>query len=152
MLLTGTFHRSIDEKQRIALPKSVRDAVAAGASSLVFYLTPGTDGSICLYAEDSFEKLATRLAEASPVSGDVRAFGRLFYANARRVELDRQGRLRVPQELVDLASLGGEIVLVGVGDHLELWEATRWRTYLEAQQNQYDQLAESAFGESIKPR
>jgi len=142
----------MDEKQRIALPKAVRDALAAGANSNAFYMTPGSDGSVAVYAENSFERLATRLAEASPVSGDVRAFGRLFYANARRIELDRQGRLRIPQDLADWANLGSDIVLVGIGDHLELWEKNRWEEYVAQQQSQYDRLAESAFGESIKPR
>lgn len=152
MLLTGTYQRSIDEKQRIALPKPIRDALAARATSNVFYLTPGSDGSVSVFAEKSFEQLAERLAEASPVSDEVRAFGRLFYANARRVELDRQGRLRLPRELAEWACLGGEISMVGVGDHIELWEAARWREYVSQQQPQFDQLAASAFKESIKPR
>lgn len=152
MLLTGTFNRSMDAKQRIALPKGIRDALAVRATSNAFYMTPGSDGAICIYAEANFEQLAGRLAEASPVSGDARAFGRLFYANARRLELDRQGRLRVPHELADWANLGDEITLVGVGDHMELWETARWTTYTAQQQTQYDQLAESAFRESVKPR
>jgi len=152
MLLTGTYHRSVDQKQRIALPKGIRDSLAARVASSVFYMTPGTEGSISVFAESSFEQLAGRLAEASPASGDVRAFGRLFYAKARRVELDRQGRLRVPQELAEWAQLSDDVTLVGVGDHMELWETTRWNAYVEEQQTQYDQLAESALGETVKPR
>ena len=89
--------------------------------------------------------LADRLATASPTGRDVRAFGRLFYAQARRSELDKQGRLRIPPELSQWASLGSEMVLVGVGDHLELWDTTQWQSYTNQRRGRYDELAESAF-------
>jgi division/cell wall cluster transcriptional repressor MraZ len=61
------------------------------------------------------------------------------------VEIDRQGRLRVPPELARLASLGGDVVLLGVGDHLELWDRRTWESYLDEKQPRYDEIAESAF-------
>ncbi|HTN75648.1 MAG TPA: division/cell wall cluster transcriptional repressor MraZ, partial [Pirellulaceae bacterium] len=76
------------------------------------------------------------------------AFSRLFYAQAQAVEIDSQGRIRIPSELADLARLGKEIMLLGVRDHMEIWDKTRWDEYLNNQQPRYDQLAESAFEES----
>ena len=64
------------------------------------------------------------------------------------VELDRQGRVRIPQELVELVGLGREVVLLGVQDHLELWDRQRWEAYLAQKQNCYDEIAESAFSGS----
>ena len=75
----------------------------------------------------------------------MRAFSRLFYARAQRVEVDNQGRVRVPPELCSLAGLTKEVVLVGVRDHLELWDAAAWHQYLSEKQMQYDLLAEKAF-------
>ncbi len=89
--------------------------------------------------------LAERLKQASPNAADVRAFGRLFYARAQAVELDGQGRVRVPAELAELAGLGREAVLVGVNDHLELWDRNRWQQYVAQMQGQYDTIAEGAF-------
>ena len=89
--------------------------------------------------------------QASPTGQAVRDFSRLFYARAQRVELDRQGRIRIPPELAPLIGLprgdgsAAEGVLVGVRDHVELWEAGRWQAYLQQRQDQYDQLAEQAF-------
>jgi MraZ protein len=75
----------------------------------------------------------------------VRAFSRLFYSQAERVELDQQGRIRIPSELALQAGLRRDVVLVGVRDHLELWDADRWRAYVTERQGQYDEIAERAF-------
>ncbi len=144
MLLTGTFARAIDEKLRVAIPKPLREALGSSAKS-VLYVAPGTDGSLALYTEESLAALAVRLKQASPNAADVRAFGRLFYARAQAVELDGQGRVRVPAELAELAGLGREAVLVGVNDHLELWDRNRWQQYVAQMQGQYDAIAEGAF-------
>jgi MraZ protein len=146
MLLTGTFPRTLDEKQRLAIPKRLRDALGQEATDVgVLYAAPGTDGSLALYTEESFSRLAQQLGASPPTGQDVRAFSRLFYAQAQRLEVDRQGRVRIPPELVQLAGLEKDVMLVGVRDHLELWNRQRWDAYLAQQQTQYDQLAERAF-------
>jgi MraZ protein len=146
MLLTGTFRRAIDEKQRIAIPKRFRDGLAASSSQPgMLYLAPGTDGSLTLYTEESFTRLGDQLSQASPTGQDVRAFSRLFYSQAQTVELDRQGRIRIPPELVQLAALEREAVLVGLRDYLELWDVKRWDAYVTDKQKEYDHLAERAL-------
>jgi MraZ protein len=69
----------------------------------------------------------------------------LFYSQAQRVEFDTQGRIRVPPELAQLAQLRRDAVLLGVFDHLEIWDKTRWEQYLAERQNRYDEIAEGAF-------
>ncbi len=145
MLLTGSFARVIDEKQRVAIPKRLREAMAVPDGGAL-YLAPGTDQSLALYTEESFAGLAARLEQVSPTRQDVRAFVRLFYARAQRVEIDSQGRVRIPQELAALAQLEKEVVLLAVQDHLELWSAKIWQCYLEEKQDHYDEIAETAFG------
>jgi MraZ protein len=144
MLLTGTFARSLDEKNRFAIPKRLRQVISRSGSSLA-YVAPGTDGSLILYPETAFNRLAAQLDGVSPTGQDVRAFSRLFYAQAQIVEIDSQGRVRVPPELANLANLGKEIVLLGVRDHLEVWDRQRWDSYFAQKQPHYDDLAESAF-------
>lgn len=144
MTLTGTFPRSLDDKQRIAIPKRLREALVT-AERQYLYVAPGTDGSLALYTEEAFAALAARLAEASPTGGDVRAFTRLFYARAQQVEVDSQGRTRIPAELAQMAGLTKEVVLLGVLDHLEIWDKARWEQYLAGKEPQYDQIAERAF-------
>jgi len=144
MLLTGTFVRNLDEQQRLALPKPIRESLG-DLTPAVLYLAPGTAGSIALYTEGVFAQLAAEMGRHSPAGQDVRAFSRLFYAQAQRVELDRQGRLRIPSELCSFVQANKEVVLLGVRDHLELWERSRWEAYLAAMQPHYDQIAERAW-------
>ncbi|MCA9213718.1 MAG: division/cell wall cluster transcriptional repressor MraZ [Planctomycetales bacterium] len=144
-LLTGKFARAIDEKQRIAVPKKLRDAFHREGESALAYVAPGTDGSLSIYTEDSFSRLADQLSAASPNGQDVRAFSRLFFSQAECLEIDRQGRIRIPPELVAHAGLEKEVMLVGVRDHIELWDLNKWEKYVAQQQANYDSLAESAF-------
>jgi MraZ protein len=144
MLLTGTFYRTLDEKHRVSVPKKWR-MVWGDSQPARVYIAPGTDGSLSLYTEESFSSLAEQLAIASPTGPDVRAFSRLFYAQAQPVELDSQGRVRIPAELVKLAALRREVVMVGIRDHFELWDRERWDTYLSDKQAHYDEIAERAF-------
>jgi MraZ protein len=144
MLLTGTFERSLDEKLRLALPKPLREALS---HEMQLLLTPGTDGSLALFPSSAFAALASKLAARSPTGQDVRAFSRLLYAQSHSVEVDSQGRIRLSAELARTANLEGDIVLIGVGDHIELWNKSRWAAYFDALQPQYDRLAEGAFGE-----
>jgi MraZ protein len=145
MLLTGTFPRSLDEKQRVAIPKRLRDALGCPEGGDL-YVAPGTDGSLAIYTEESFGRLAERLTQASPAQREVRDFARLFYGSAQRVELDGQGRIRIPLELARQVQLGKEVILVGVRDHLELWAADRWEGYRREKQTHFDEIAEAAFG------
>src|SRR5262245_43159147 len=121
MLLTGTFARAVDEKLRIAVPKPLRICLGKPEPTALI-VAPGTDGSLAIYTEAAFARLAERLEQSSPTHEDVRAFSRLFYAQAQRVELDGQGRIRIPVELAGLAGLRGQAVLLGVQDHMELWD------------------------------
>lgn len=144
MLLTGTFLRAVDDKLRIAVPKRLRDAIPQ-VESVGLYVAPGNDGALALYPQGTFERLAERLAAASATGHDVRAFSRLFYAQAERVELDSQGRIRIPPPLAKLAELEGEVVLLGVNDHLELWSRPRWESYLGERAARYDEITERAL-------
>jgi len=146
MLLTGNYERSLDDKLRLALPRSIRDAFRE-ARQLV--LTPGTDESLSLFAGEEFANLAQRLAQRSPAGRDVRAFSRLLYAQSHSVEIDGQGRIRVPSELAALANLEGNVMVLGVGDHVEVWNKSKWEAYFSGIQQQYDQLAEAALSDSI---
>lgn len=152
MLLTGCYSRALDEKSRVAIPKRARIALGCseeGAGAV--YVAPGTDGSLAIYGEEAFTKLADRLATVSPTRQDVRAFSRLFFAQAECVEIDSQGRVRIPQELATLAQLQREVVLLGVRDHLELWSAERWQAYRTEKLADYDGIAEAAFDRGSEP-
>jgi len=148
MVITGTFRRVLDEKGRFALPKSMRVSVQQLEPESRWYMAPGIDGCLALYSEGAFQRLGELLANGSPTGPDVRAFSRLFYSQAQGVELDGQGRMRIPAGLASLARLNREIVVVGVRDHVEIWDAEQWEQYLQEKQGEYDRIAEQAFRQS----
>jgi MraZ protein len=145
VVFTGTYRRHLDEKQRLALPKPLREALADAGDNTLF-VAPGTDRSLNLYPGAVLESLGRALSHVSPVAQDARRFSRLFYAQMQPAELDRQGRLRVPTELHQWAGLGSEVVLVGVRDHMEIWSTELWERFLGENQEEFDRLAEAALG------
>ena len=129
MSLTGTYLRTIDEKQRLAVPKRLRDEML-GTSGAELYIAPEVDRSLSLFAPDLFADRAQRLVESSPGRANVRNYLRLYYSQAERVDVDSQGRIRIPERLVEFSSLRQEIVLLGVHDHLEIWDKSALATIL----------------------
>lgn len=144
MLLTGTHPRTLDDKKRLTLPKRLRTLLGEPAT---LFLTPGPDQSIWIYSEGDLEQLAARLDRAPATDAQARVFRRLFFAQTEAADLDKAGRLVVPDRLCRFASLSSEVILVGVRDHLELWDAPRWHEYLERQLDGFDAFAEQAFGD-----
>ncbi len=144
MLLTGSYARTLDEKLRVALPKRIRLAMGCPDRALL-YLTPGLDRCVEIYSEQALTQLAQRLAASCPSRPQVRDFARLFYGQTHQVELDGQGRLRIPKELADWAQLQTEVILLGVQDHLELWARLRWEQFLAEKQPHFEQIAQRAF-------
>lgn len=147
MLLTGKFLRTLDEKHRLAIPKSLRQSFGEQAERQLF-IAPATDGALAVYPEATFAQLVDRLSVGSPTGRDVRDYRRLFFSQAASTTLDRQGRLRIPTALVQWAKLEGEVVLLGVQDHVELWNRGAWEQYSAERRDRYDQIAEAAFGEA----
>ena len=145
MLLTGQYRRTLDEKLRLAIPKSLRKQVLDGQ---LLYLTPGLDGCVAVYPESSFAALSERLSAGSPAAPGARDYSRLFFARAQCVEPDRQGRFRIPALLAEKAQLDSEVIVLGVQDHLELWSADLWEDYVAGKEQHYDELAEAAFASS----
>lgn len=142
MLLTGTHPRTLDEKKRLALPKRVRELL--GEPALLF-VTPGPDQTLWLYTEGELERLARKLDAAPATDAEARVFRRLYFAQTESVDLDKAGRILVPERLMQFVALENEVVLLGVQDHLELWAASRWQQYMQQNASRFDAVAENAF-------
>ncbi|MEX2286994.1 MAG: cell division protein [Planctomycetaceae bacterium] len=144
MALSGTYTRNLDEHQRIAVPKSLREQFTEGKLDSL-YVAPGTERSLSLYSPETFAAEAERLARRSTNRALVRNYLRLFYARAEQVALDKQGRIRIPERLVDLAGLKHDVVLLGVHDHAEIWDRQLWEEFLTRNAAQFDDMATQAF-------
>jgi MraZ protein len=142
MLLTGTHPRTLDDKKRLALPKRVREQLSDPET---LFVTPGPDQCLWLYTQDGLEQLAAKLDQAPATDAEARVFRRLYFAQTEGVDVDGSGRILIPERLVQFAGLHHEVVLIGVRDHLELWDAQRWQQYLAQNAPRFDAVAEGAF-------
>ena len=143
MLLTGTHPRTLDDKKRLALPKRVREQLGDNLDTL--YVTPGPDQCLWLFTRADLERLAEKLDQAPAADAEVRVFRRLYFAQTEAVDVDRSGRILLPERLVQFANLRHDVVLLGVRDHLELWDQERWQNYFSQHAPRFDAVAEGAF-------
>ena len=144
LMLTGEYEHSVDEKNRLFISNKLRSQIDADTYGSNFYLAMGPNGVLCLYPEKYFQQIALVGAPGMGAPDESVAFERLSFALASKVELDRQGRLLINEKLRRRAGLGTTLTLVGVRDHIELWNTDDWEGYLEDNLNQHhNQLAEA---------
>jgi len=142
MLLTGTHPRTLDEKKRFALPRRIREELGDVAK---LFVTQGLDRCLWLYRPAEMQQLAAKLDEHPATNEEVRTFRRLFFAKMEAVDVDRAGRVLMPERLMQVANLKHDVVLIGVQDHLELWDLGRWQEFEAANAARFDAVAEGAF-------
>lgn len=142
MLLTGTHPRTLDDKKRLTLPSRVREQL--GETKQLF-VAQGLDQCLWIYDRPGLEKLAEKLDQTPATDAEARTFRRLFFAQMEAVDLDKIGRVLIPERLIQFAALGHDVMLIGVRDHLELWDAGRWGEYLNMNSPRYDAVAEASF-------
>jgi MraZ protein len=126
--LTGTYQCSLDEKGQLTLPRALRDQLAGSDTVLI---SPGPDRCLWLTNQPHLERLAERLEQSQANEMDVRVFKRLYYAQTEKLPVNGDGRIALPERLAQFAGLHQELVLVGIDDHFEVWDAARWRQYTQ---------------------
>lgn len=123
-MFIGEYSHSLDEKGRLAVPKKFRALLSKGA-----VVTRGLDNCLFLYTQAEWKKLADKLASLPFAQSNTRAFARLMLAGAMDVGIDRQGRVILPEYLRAFAGLKKEVVIAGLYNRLEIWDAGQWRNY-----------------------
>jgi MraZ protein len=126
--LTGTYQCSLDEKGQLTLPRALRDQLNSSDTVL---LSPGPDKCLWLTNQPHLERLGERLEQSQANEADVRVFKRLYFAQTEKLPVNGDGRVIVPERLKEFAGLHQEVVLVGIDDHFEVWDAARWRSYTQ---------------------
>jgi MraZ protein len=130
LLLTGEYEHVIDSKGRVLVSNKLRNQIDVEEHGSNFYLVVGANGVLCLYPEKCFERVAAALAQKNGAPDETVAFERMNFALAGKVELDSQGRLLLNERLRKRAGLKDNVILVGVRDHIELWNTHDWEQYV----------------------
>jgi MraZ protein len=137
-MLLGEYEHTIDDKNRLTLPAKFRQAFDDG-----LVLTRGLEPCLSAYPRDKWtENVESRLDELDQLSKEGRLMHRYFFSGAAEAELDKQGRVMVPAALSEHAGLGKEVVVVGIRDHLEIWDRAAWRAHLDEIEGSAEDVAE----------
>ncbi len=120
--LGGTFFPKLDDKGRLTLPAKYREHFAEGV-----VITRVQEGCLAVYDEATFDNLNARYEARATSEADVRAFQRWLNSGSDDGIPDRQGRITLPPHLRSFAGLDRDVVVVGAGDRVEVWEPERWQ-------------------------
>lgn len=120
----GTFDHTLDAKNRLTVPARYRAALADG---VVLAMPVDLKPCVGVWRPEQYETYTQRaLAELPPLSSRLNEMERFFYGSSHDTELDAAGRIMVPSFLGDYAKLAKDVVVVGVGDRMELWDRSAW--------------------------
>ncbi len=120
VVFTGEYDHRVDERGRVAIPAPFRAEFAAGG-----YVMLGPDGQIQLHTNDGYQSAVDQQANNAGLTLQDRQRRRAI-ARALKFELDRQGRVTIPQRMREQAGLEGDVTLLGDLDHVEIWVRARW--------------------------
>ena len=131
MAFTNAYERTLDAKNRIQIPAPYRQALEVDTGGGTFYLCPGERrNTLSLYSERAFEERAGTLRTDQISGEDSLAFEQLYYSLASRLEMDKQGRVVLPERLLSFVKLGKEIVLAGSNMRIDVWKRAEYEDFV----------------------
>ncbi len=121
-MLMGSYQHNIDAKGRIIMPAKFREELGD-----VFYATKGADESITVYSRQGWEEFGAKICQLP--SAQAKDLKRFFFSSAAELIPDKQGRVQLTQLLRDFAHLDKDVMIIGTGSRVEIWDLERWNQY-----------------------
>lgn len=137
-MFMGEYQHNIDAKGRIIVPSKFREELGES-----FVVTRGLDKCLFAYPMDEWEILEEKLKKLPLTKKDARAFTRFFFSGAVECEVDKQGRINLPQPLRKYAALEKECVVIGVSNRIEIWANDNWEDYFDDSEESFAEIAEN---------
>lgn len=134
----GEYSHNIDRKGRLIMPAKFREELQERV-----VVNRGLDGCLYVYTMEQWAIVQQKIATLPTTKKDARNFQRMMLAKADECDLDSQGRILIPSRLVQLAKLEKECVIVGVGNHIEIWAKDRWQMFEAEQEDSFEEFAEN---------
>ncbi len=139
-MFMGEYHHSIDDKNRLIIPSSLRQQTKDNKDE--FVITRGLEQSLFLYPTLEWQSLGERLKNLSTAKSNSRAFVRLLFSGAHSVQPDTQGRITLPQGFKYFAQIEEKVVIIGAFNKIEIWNEERWEKYYKQQRSIFEELSE----------
>jgi len=136
-MFSGEHFYKIDNKKRLAIPTKFRKVLGKKA-----VITRGLDNCLFLYPVNEWEKLAKKLSQLPLTQADARGFARVMLAGAMEVNIDKLGRILVPDYLKKYAGLKKEAIVAGLYNRIEIWDSKKWSVYKEDKEKNVEDIAE----------
>lgn len=123
-MLIGEFEHSLDSKGRLIMPAKLRETIGEK-----FVVTKGLDGCLFAFSITEWQNFEEKLKSLPLSNRNSREFTRFFLSGATECEIDKQGRFLIPNNLRESANLQKEVVIIGVGTRIEIWDKEKWNSY-----------------------
>lgn len=136
-MFLGEYLHTFDAKNRISIPSRFRKELGR-----IVVVTRGLDHCLYVYAKKAWEREARAYAAEVNGSAARRGLARLFLAGSSEAEVDRSGRVLIPEHLKSFASIKEKAVIAGVADRVEIWEENAWKKYTAEIERDADAFAE----------
>lgn len=142
MTFRGHAYRSLDPKGRLMLPSEFRDVIVSSEPQGRAILT-NFDGCVVGYSLQEWERIEESFQRINMLNRQLRDFQRFFISGAMEVELDKQGRILIPQHLRTYGGLVREVALAGVGRKFEIWDLERFEEQRRTMEENFDQVMDA---------
>lgn len=136
-MFMGEYQHNLDAKGRIIIPAKFREEL--GDTMVV---TRWLDGCLAIYTMEQWNELYEKLKTLPSTKREARRFTHMIMAKASECNLDAQGRIRLPNPLIKEAELTKECVVIGVSDHVEIWDKEKWDDYYSIASESFEDIAE----------
>mgnify|MGYP004444696935 CR=1 FL=1 len=136
-MFMGEYSHTIDAKGRLIIPAKLREQLGSRA-----ILTKGFDQCLSIFTEERWKYITTALNKQPSTKAGIRVLQRMLFGSATEIEFDSQGRILVPPSLRRAAELEKKCIVVGVGEHIEVWSEARWNNYVEEVSPSVESLVE----------
>ncbi|MBQ1801501.1 division/cell wall cluster transcriptional repressor MraZ [Lachnobacterium bovis] len=133
-MFMGEYSHTIDSKGRMIVPAKFREQLGNS-----FVVTKGLDGCLFVYSVEEWKNIEEKFRQVPLTTKGARKFTRFFFASAAMCELDKQGRILVPNSLREYAELKKDVIFVGVLTRVEIWDKDKWQ-----EDNDYEDMDEVA--------
>jgi MraZ protein len=133
MIFTGHAELTIDAKQRLAIPSKYRQLLKAEEDGTAWYCLPYGDNKLVLYTERRFVEMAEQGAFTLTPNESESKRASAFFGITERIDPDSAGRIVIPRLHREIAKLGDDVVMVGCGKYLEIWDKAVWEREFLAQ-------------------
>jgi MraZ protein len=139
-LFIGRYEYSLDDKSRVSIPAKFREALSSSADSRLILTI--LDGCIAAYPYQEWLRIQNQIAALGSISRQKRAFLRVYFSRATECAFDKLGRVLIPQALKTDAQIQKNVVIVGVGEKLEVWAKEKWEELVREATADPDQIAD----------